>query len=207
MSTAELPEVTDDLLTVDDFCAMVRDGQKADLLEGVIYMASPDSKKANQINGFLAFLVRGFIAAKDVGGEVYINRFTFQLDDFNGPEPDLAWVAPDRIHLVEEGRMRGAPDVAVEIVSRDRRQRDWVDKRETYESAGVREYWIIDPVQRRVEFLRLVEGTYQVVMLQDDRVFRSTAISGLWLDTEWLLGATLPNEYECLQSVLSASSA
>jgi Uma2 family endonuclease len=90
MSTAEVPDVADDLLTVDDFCAIVRDGQKADLLDGVISMASVDSKKANQINRFLDRLIGMYIAARSIGGEVYLNRFTFQLDDFNGPEPDLA---------------------------------------------------------------------------------------------------------------------
>jgi Uma2 family endonuclease len=112
-------------------------------------------------------------------------------------------VASDRVHLVEEGRMRGAPNVAVEIVSRDSRQRDWVDKRHTYETAGIQEYWIIDPIQRRAEFLLLVEGKYNVVPLEDDQIFRSTAIPDFWLDVNWLLGPPLPNEYECLQVVLS----
>ena len=60
MSTAEMSGPASDLLTFDDFCAIVRDGQKADLLDGVIYIASPDSNRSNQINGLLDFLVRVF---------------------------------------------------------------------------------------------------------------------------------------------------
>jgi Uma2 family endonuclease len=204
MSTAEMSGPASDLLTFDDFCAIVRDGQKADLLDGVIYMASPDSKRSNQINGFLDRLLGMYIAARGIGGEVYVNRFAFQLDESNGPEPDLAWVAPDRMHLVEEGRMRGAPTVAVEIVSRDSRQRDWVDKRMKYEAAGVEEYWIIDPIQRRCEFLRRqANGRYDVVPLEENRIFRSTAIPGFWLNIEWLQMAPLPNVYQCLQELLA----
>lgn len=203
MSTAEMSGPASDLLTFDDFCAIVRDGQKADLLDGVIYMASPDSNRSNQINGLLDFLVRGFVSARNLGGAVYVNRFAFQLDENNGPEPDLAWVAPDRMHLVEEGRMRGAPTVAVEIVSRDSRQRDWVDKRMKYEAAGVEEYWIIDPIQRRCEFLRRQEnGRYDVVPLEENRIFRSRMIPGFWLNIEWLLATPLPNDYQCLQELL-----
>ena len=148
-------------------------------------MASPDSRRGNRITGFLDRLVGCFIEARGVGGEVYVNRFAFQLDEFNGPEPDLAWVAEERLHLIEEGRMQGAPDVAVEVVSRDSRQRDWVDKRHKYESAGVQEYWIVDPIQRRIEFLRLKNGRYDVVPLEENRIFRSDAISGFWLNVEW----------------------
>ncbi len=135
---SQAPELAKDLLTFDDFCAMVKDGEKADLLDGVIYMASSDSRRANRITGFIDFLLQGFVSARNRGGEVYVARFAFQLDEMSGPEPDVAWVAEDWLHLVSDGRMHGAPSVAVEVVSRDSRQRDWVDKRTKYESAGAR---------------------------------------------------------------------
>ncbi len=204
---SQAPELASDLLTFDDFCAIVKDGEKADLLDGVIYMASPDSRKANRINGFLDRLLGFYVETRDIGGELYVNRFAFQLDELNGPEPDLAWVAADRLHLISEGRMHGAPNVAIEIVSRDSRQRDWVDKRHKYESAGVEEYWIIDPIQRRVEFLRLTADRYDVVPLEESRIFRSEAIPGFWLSVEWLLSDPLPKASDCLQKVLGDASA
>ncbi len=199
---SQAPELASDLLTFDDFCAIVKDGEKADLLDGVIYMASPDSRRANRITSFLNSLLEQFVAARRIGGEVYVNRFAFQLDEMNGPEPDVAWVAEDRLHLVSDGRMHGAPSVAVEVVSRDSRQRDWVDKRTKYEGAGVEEYWIIDPIQNRTEFLRLQGGFYDIVPLEENRIFRSRAINGFWLNIEWLLSFPLPNVYECLQQLL-----
>ena len=48
-----------DLVTVDDFFALVQDGQKADLIVGVIYRASPDSTRNDQLGGFIRFLVQG----------------------------------------------------------------------------------------------------------------------------------------------------
>jgi hypothetical protein len=44
---------TADLVTVDDFYALVGDGEKADLIDGVIYLASPDSLQNDQLAGFL----------------------------------------------------------------------------------------------------------------------------------------------------------
>lgn len=69
-----------DLMTFEDFCVLVSEGRKADLIEGVIYMASPDSRRANQLTSLVDFLWRGFVSTRGLGGEVYVNRFAFQLD-------------------------------------------------------------------------------------------------------------------------------
>lgn len=92
----------------------------------------------------------------------------------------------------------------MEIVSRDSRQRDYGEKRELYQSAGVSEYWIIDPIQRRIEFLRLADGIYEPVPLEDNRIFRTAVIPGFWLDVEWLLAKEPPHRYRCLKKILAS---
>lgn len=192
-----------DLITVEEFYNLVPDGQKADLIDGVIYMASPDSRRSNDLTGFIEFLLRGFVEAKAMGGKVFANRFAFKLTPLRAPEPDVAYVSPDRLHLVEEGGMRGGPDIAVEIVSRESRPRDYGEKKQIYQEAGVREYWIIDPLQQRMEFHRLSDGRYELTPLEQNRLFRSSVIPGLWLDVNWLLADPLPNAYETLQQLIS----
>ena len=88
--------------------------------------------------------------------------------------------------------MVGGPDIAVEIVSRESRQRDYGEKKQLYADAGVSEYWIVDPLQRRVEFHRLHAGRYEPVPLEQNRIFRSVVLEGFWLDVEWLLTEPLP---------------
>ena len=87
-------------------------------------------------------------------------------------------------------------------ISRESRNRDYGDKRRLYEEAGVPEYWIIDPIQKRVEFLVLEEGRYQLAPLEDNRLFRSRALSGFWIDVDWLLADPLPPASRCLQAIL-----
>lgn len=48
--------IAEDLVTFDEFCRLVRDGQKADLIDGVIYMASPDSRRSNKLTSFFTCL-------------------------------------------------------------------------------------------------------------------------------------------------------
>lgn len=138
-------------------------------------------------------------------GEVFGSRFAFQVSELRAPEPDVAFVCSDRLHLVEETKMVGAPDIAVEIVSRESRQRDYFDKKRLYEEAATPEYWIIDPLQRRAEFYRLREGRYVLVSLENNRIFRSEVLRGFWLDVEWLFMEPLPSAYEKLHEILGAA--
>ena len=54
-------------ITADEFVELVQDGQKADLLDGTIYMASPDSPEAADVNGFIYFLMSGFACKRRLG--------------------------------------------------------------------------------------------------------------------------------------------
>jgi len=195
--------VADDLVTVEEFYSLVSDGQKADLIDGVIYMASPESRRANRLTLFLAGLFQGFVEARGIGGEIYFSRFAFRLSEFSAPEPDVAYVRPERVGLIEEGGMRGGPDIAVEVVSRESRHRDYDLKRRLYEEAGVAEYWIVDPIQKRMQFLVLEEGRYQLAPLEENRLFRSRALPGFWIDVDWLLADPLPPATRCLDDILA----
>lgn len=172
-------------VTFEHFVAVIHDGEKADLLDGVIYMASPDNTVANDLNTWLTILLGDFIAQQDLG-TLFISRVAYRLDEHNGPEPDLGFVARRNTKRIARGHVLGGPDLAVEIVSPDSVLRDYEHKRRQYESAGVREYWIIDPDEQRATFLRLSRGRYQKVTLEDGRVFHSSVLPGLSLDTRWL---------------------
>jgi Uma2 family endonuclease len=191
-----------DLITVDEFRRLVPDGQKADLIDGVIYMASPDSIRSNELTGFVEFLLRGYNDARQAGGRVFVNRVAFRLTRHRAPEPDVAYVGPPRVHLIQPTLVQGGPDVAVEIVSRDSRGRDYGSKKRAYEKAGVAEYWIIDPIKNQAQFFRLQNGDYELVPLEDGHLFRSQVLPGFWLDVNWLLVDPLPNSYQCLQQML-----
>lgn len=191
--------LTSDLVTVDEFYDLIPDGQKADLLDGVIHVASPDSLRATDITAFVLYLLRGFNTARRLGGKALVNRYAFVLSQLRAPEPDVAYVRAERLHLLQHG----GPDAAIEVVSRESRARDYGEKRQIYQDAGVHEYWIIDPWQGRVEFLRLKDGRYELVPLENNRIFRSEAVPGFWLNVDWLLADPLPNDYDCLQEILA----
>lgn len=191
-----------DLYTAEEFYILVPDGQKADLIDGVIYMSSPDTMRNDDLTNFLNFLMSGFAEERALG-RVQGSRYAFKLGENHAPEPDVAFVSASRLDLVEERWGIGAPDVAVEVVSRDSRSRDYVKKNSLFEETGVLEYWIVDPRQARAEFYRLREGRYQLVPLVQNRYFLSEALPGFWLDVEWLLLQSRPSKLQCLQRILA----
>lgn len=136
-------------LTFGDFLELVREDQKADLLDGVIFMASPESIAHNDLVSWLTEILGPFVRQRKLG-RLTVNKVAFRLAHHVAPEPDIGFVASHREGIIKPGY--GPPDLAVEIVSPESVERDYDRKRRYYETAGVREYWIIDPDERKALF-------------------------------------------------------
>ncbi len=172
-------------ITFEEFCELVPDGQKADLIDGEIFMASPDNMDASRLFSWLFRLLGDYVEDHHLG-EILGSRTAFKVSDTNSPEPDIAFVRKRRLHLAKKQFFPGGPDLAIEIVSPDSVTRDYQAKHELYESAGVREYWIVDEAKQLVTALRLDRrGTFKEVRPRKG-VLTSRTVSGFWLRLEWL---------------------
>jgi Uma2 family endonuclease len=85
------------------------------------------------------------------------------MDVILGPrlmvQPDLLFIAKARKRIMR-GHVYGAPDLVMEVVSPDRRKRDYKDKKDQYEAYGVQEYWIVDPDREHIEVWWLNEDSF-----------------------------------------------
>lgn len=127
------------------------DGRRAELIDGQIYNMAPPSTKHQVITGELFAAFRNYIRSKGGPCKVYFAPFAVFLDDDNRNyvEPDLSVVCdPDK---VDEKGCHGTPDLIVEIVSPSSRRMDCIIKLFKYRSAGVREYWIVNPMKSTVQ--------------------------------------------------------
>jgi Uma2 family endonuclease len=187
--------------TFEDFCALIPDGQKADLIDGVIYVASPDNTEAGRLTVWLTRLVADYVDYLDLG-EILISRIAFRLDELNSPEPDLAFIRKDRLHLIRRGYFAGPPDLVLEIVSPESIDRDYVKKRRQYEKAGVPEYWIVDELSQKVTLLRLgSNGRYREIRPRKG-VLTSRVLPGFWLKPAWLWQRPLSRKADVLAMIL-----
>jgi Uma2 family endonuclease len=191
------------LYTFEDFCDLIAEGQKADLIDGVIYMASPDNIEHYSIYLWLSRLLADFLEDARIAGEIFGSRIAFRLGLPQGPEPDLAFVRGARLHLVRKTFVDGPPDLAIEIVSPDSIERDYEKKRRQYEEARVSEYWIIDPLKETVTCLRLGRNGKYKKIRSTTGILRSKIIPGFWLRTAWLWQKPLPRKMTILAEILS----
>jgi Uma2 family endonuclease len=189
--------------TFTEFCNQIPEGLKADLIEGVIHVASPDNIEHFDINAWCHAILRNYLHVRKLKGRLFGYRIAFRLDDENAPEPDLAYVRPEHAHLIEKNCIKGPPDWAVEIVSPSSVERDYHKKRAQYERFGVTEYWIIDPLEESMTCFRLGKtGKYKEVRPRDGKI-ASQVIPGFWIKPEWCWKSPLPDEDELLQEILA----
>lgn len=135
--------------TIEDIYALP-EGQRAELIDGQIYDMAPPKRIHQKLVNRLCQTITNHIDSKDGGCEVYPAPFAVFLnaDDKTYVEPDLSVVC-DQSKLDEYG-CNGAPDWIIEIVSPSTERMDYGIKLFKYRSAGVREYWIINPQNRTV---------------------------------------------------------
>ncbi|MGE3808535.1 MAG: Uma2 family endonuclease [Gemmataceae bacterium] len=187
--------------TYEDFCSIVAGKQKGDLIDGVIYVASPDNTDAAQLFVWLIGLMNGYAARKRLG-KILGSRVACRFDDREAPEPDILFVKASHLDRVKRGGVDGPPDLAIEIVSPDSVERDYGKKRKQYERHGIAEYWIIDEENRSVLVLHL-DGRkkYREVKQPRGRV-TSQELAGFWLKRSWLWQRPLPDPLDSLQLIL-----
>ena len=135
--------------TIEDIYALP-DSQRAELIDGQMYMMAPPTRRHQQILGTLYRKVADYIDKKEGSCEVYIAPFAVFLneDDKNYVEPDISVICASE-KLTDKG-CAGAPDWIIEIVSPGSRRMDYFTKLFKYRTAGVREYWIVDPEKNRI---------------------------------------------------------
>jgi Uma2 family endonuclease len=180
-------------VTYEEFLAWADEDVPAEWVDGEVIIMSPASRKHQEVASFLAALLTFFVEAKQAG-VIFIAPFQMRLDTRpSGREPDILFIARARLELLTDTYLNGAADMAVEIISPESRVRDRGDKFYEYEQAGVREYWLIDPVRKQAEFHYLnEERIYQLVPVGDDHIFNSRVLDGLRLNVEWLWQEPLP---------------
>ncbi len=150
----------EEIYTIDDIYALP-DGERAELIDGQIYYMAPPSVKHQRISSFLHNEIYNFIKKKKGECEVLAAPFAVFLDDddINYVEPDISIIC-DPSKLDDKG-CHGAPDWVIEIVSPSSKPIDYMTKLFKYRTAGVREYWIVDPDKQMVMVYEFEKDTVE----------------------------------------------
>lgn len=145
------------MYSIDDIYALP-DGERAELIDGRLYMMAPPSSKHQIMIAKLTHRILSYIDAKKGNCEVIPSPFAVFLneDDKNYVEPDISVVC-DKNKIDDRG-CNGAPDWVIEIASPSNQQMDYEIKLFKYRSAKVREYWIVNPMTQIVNVYDFENG-------------------------------------------------
>jgi|HubBroStandDraft_3_1064219.scaffolds.fasta_scaffold14790_2 Uma2 family endonuclease len=136
-----------------DLAALPEDGKRHEIIDGQHYMSAAPSARHQEVLGNLFSLLRGFIKSRRLG-KLFFAPLDVWLSEHDVVEPDLLFVRRERLTALEERFLRGAPDLAAEVLSPSTRQVDRGVKLRAYRRFGFGEYWIVDPVGETVEVFR-----------------------------------------------------
>ncbi len=139
------------------------DDVRYELIDGVAYLMAPAPTLEHQdIAGEIYYQLRQQLEGKPC--RPYIAPVDVRLPKGNEADEAIDTVVqPDVIVVCDQGKLdrrgvRGAPDFVVEVLSPSTAFHDHKRKREVYERAGVKEYWLVDPVERTIHIYRLDEN-------------------------------------------------
>jgi Uma2 family endonuclease len=170
-------------MTADEYFALPDDGNKYELLDGVVVMSPSATPMHQRVAGEVFNQLYNHVEPRSLGLLVYETDVHLG----KGPtgrdlvyRPEIVFFSRQRLANVPN-RLRLPPDLAIEVISPESGNYDRITKRADYERAGVTEYWIIDPEPRTLTFLRLDGGRYAGLSPASDR-FESLAVSGFTLD-------------------------
>ena len=168
-------------LTYEDYCAAPADN-RYELLGGELIMVPAPNIKHQTVQVKLTTRLGLFIEGRALGTLLTAPCDVF-LSDSNIVQPDLLFVSREREHLLSDGeKVRGAPDLVVEILSPSTADKDRGSKRELYGRHGVAEYWLVDPIAETVSIHRQRGGVLAAAdTFSRGQTLRSPLLAGLEL--------------------------
>jgi Uma2 family endonuclease len=151
-------------------------------VKGVVVKMTPVSYRHDLCTDYLRDVLKAYFALNPIG-RVVGAPFVMRLDAVDTVrEPDLQVILNTNSGQLADTAMIGPADICIEVVSPESVARDYGEKFEEYEKAGVREYWIIDPARRSCLFYRLQETKlYATIQPDADSSYHTPLLPNLAL--------------------------
>lgn len=186
MTVASFELMNGHYITFEEYLEIDVEGASLEWVDGKVIGFMANNLQHQRIIGFLMTTMNLFAEINNLG-EVVQAGYAMKLEEQKrGREPDLVFVSKENTEILTHKYLNGAADIAVEIVSPESVERDHKTKFAEYETAGIKEYWLIDPERREAEFYRLqADGFYHPADISGG-VFHSEVLPGFFLRVEWL---------------------
>ncbi len=192
-------------MSYEEFLAWSDEDTHAEWVDGEVIVFMPPKVAHQKVALFLSRLISEYVEFFLLG-EVLTAPFEMRLiPDKLSREPDIAFIAQENLHRLNEDRLEGPADLVVEVISRESAARDRQRKYQEYVQTGVREYWVIDPrphKQQAFFYGRTSQQEYRALRPDDTGRIHSTVLSGFWLREQWLWQKPFPKVDEIMRDII-----
>ena len=127
---------------------MLPEGTLAEVINNVLYMSPAPNFEHQRLLSRLFTIMNVYIMENNLGECVFAPVDVY-LGESNVVQPDIIFIANTNAGIIKDGRVKGAPDLIVEVLSGNKKH-DLQLKKQLYETFGVKEYFIMNSADKEV---------------------------------------------------------
>jgi len=173
----ELVIMSDKWYTYEDYLRL-DDKREYEIIGGKLFMTPKPKPLHQEIIGRLYVALYSFLRQQKFPGKIFMD-----VDVVFGEQvvsPDIIYISPERLSIIFETNIQGAPDLVVEVLSPSTQKYDRKHKSQLYYTNGVKEYWLIDPAMQLAEiFSREDKGWYRSGVYDEEDILASPLLTDL----------------------------
>ncbi len=149
-------------LNYKDYCLLPNDGKRYEIIDGELFV-SPSPETLHQlIVTRLTIRLGQYIEQRHLG-KIFTAPFDVILSHHDIVQPDVLYVSRARDSIVTDKNVQGAPNLVIEVLSKNTAEADRTTKLKLYARSGVAEYWIIDPKRPSAVIYRRQEAGLDLI--------------------------------------------
>jgi Uma2 family endonuclease len=147
--------------TYADYCVLPQDFNRHEIIEGDHVVTPSPTTKHQRVLANLTSLLNAYVNAQGLG-IVLAAPMDVLLAPTSVVQPDLLFISKERLGIIKEANIQGAPDLVVEVLSPSTAAIDRGGKMSLYARYGVLHYWILEARQLSLETYEIREGEYEL---------------------------------------------
>ncbi|MBI5207515.1 MAG: Uma2 family endonuclease [Candidatus Firestonebacteria bacterium] len=163
--------------TYEDYLKTPED-KRYELIEGELIMTPSPIIYHQRISKKIYYELEKFIREKRIG-EIFYAPCDVHLDNGNVFQPDILFVSKNRLNIIGEKNIQGAPDLIIEILSEATAYMDFGKKKRLYARFGVKEYWIADPQEKVIEIYSLKDNMFILINTFSEKDILKSSFLGI----------------------------
>lgn len=170
--------------TYEDY-AKLPEGSPYQLIGGQLVLNPAPTTYHQEVSKKIGFLLYKYAECNNCLGVIYIAPVDVYLEESETYQPDIIFITNERRHIIGKAKINGAPDLIIEILFPSTAYYDLCHKKSTFEKHGVKEYWIIDPMEKSVEIYNNINAEFVLSDRKSEKgSLASKIVNGFAFDIE-----------------------